>query len=172
MLPLPLHVHIHSDSQSSLTAIRTYKAEANERARLRMAARPLLRLIDHLCQTRTAAGGRVTLSHVKAHTTHSDIDSVGNRLADYQANVARANPSHTHPRGIKPLPLDQCEPHLCLKDSSGRVLIDDIRRTSMKLLKQQALEAWRSKPWPTSTLAGEGIIALGQAVLSQGFPHL
>ncbi len=32
MLPLPLHVHIHSDSQSSLTAIRTYKAEANERA--------------------------------------------------------------------------------------------------------------------------------------------
>ena len=173
MLPLAVHVHIHSDSQASLTAIRTYKQEANERARLRMAARPLLRLIDHLCRARMAAGGDVTLSHVKAHTTQSDIDSVGNRLADYQANVARATTSRTYPRGLQALPLEQCEPHLCLKDDgTGRVIIDDIRRTSMKLLKQQALEAWRNKPRPTSALAGEGVIALGKAVLSRGQPQL
>jgi hypothetical protein len=172
MLPLAVHVHIHSDSQASLTAIRTYKQEANERARLRMAARPLLRLIDHLCRARTAAGGDVTLSHVRAHTTLSDIHSVGNRLADYQANVARATPSRTHPRGLQALPLDQCEPHLCLKDATGRVIIDDIRRTSMKLLKQQALEVWHNKPWPTSALAGEGVMALSKAVLSRGSPQL
>lgn len=172
MLPLTFYVHVHSDSQSSLAAISDYRGEASERARLRMASRPLLRLINHLCSIREAAGGSVAFSHVKAHTTHSDIDSVGNRLADYQANVARADPGRTQPCGLQPLPVDQCEPHLCLRDSTGRVIIDDIRRTSMKQLKKQSLEAWRSTPWPTSTMAGAGAIALGKEVLNHGTPQL
>jgi exonuclease III len=172
MLPLTLHVHVHSDSQSSIAAVRNYRHEANERAQLRMAARPVLRLINHLCNTREAAGGSVSFSHVPAHTTHSDIDSVGNRLADYQANVARADPGRTEPHGLQPMPLEQCEPHLCVKNSAGRVIIDDMRRTAMKQLKQQALEAWCDKPWPTGLLAGEGSMALGKVVSSQGSPEL
>jgi exonuclease III len=166
MLPLSFHVHVHSDSQASIAAVQAFRLEASQRARLRMPARPLLFLINHLCSIRERAGGSVTLAHVKAHTTNSDIHSVGNRLADYQANRARVLSQHTQPRGLQPLPLDKCEPFLCLKNNHGSVIIDDIRRTSMRELKQQAMERWRNKPWPANSMACDGMVALSKVVLS------
>jgi hypothetical protein len=170
MLPLSFHVHVHSDSQSSIAAVRAFRLEASQRARLRMPARPLLFLIDHLCSIRERAGGSVTLSHVKAHTTNSDIHSIGNRLADYQANRARVHAPRTQPCGLQPLPLDKCEPFLCLKNNHGSVVINDIRRTSMRDLKQQAMDRWRNKPWPTNSMACNGMVALGAVVLSTAPP--
>ena len=72
-----------------------------------MAARPLLRLISHLLSRRRAAGGSVTLSHVKAHSVGTDMDSVGNRLADFQANRSRVSTRGSAPRNLGPLSLSR-----------------------------------------------------------------
>ena len=48
MFPLSCPLHVHSDSESSLSAIRSFLVQCNERRRLRMAGRPLLQLIHHL----------------------------------------------------------------------------------------------------------------------------
>ena len=105
MFPLSFHLHIHSDSQASLKAIDSFEQQTNERKRLRMAARPLLRLISHLLSRRRAAGGSVTLSHVKAHSDGADMDSVGNRLADFQANRSRVSTRGSAPFSLLPLPI-------------------------------------------------------------------
>ena len=81
-LPLSLHVVIHSDSKASIAAIRSFEEQFNERRRMRMAARPILQLIQNLRERRRLAGGSSGLVHIPAHTTNSDIHSIGNRLAD------------------------------------------------------------------------------------------
>ena len=45
---------------------------------MRMSARTILQLIHHMITQRREAGGSLTLSHVKAHTTNTDYHSVGN----------------------------------------------------------------------------------------------
>ena len=97
MLPLSLRLEIHTDSQSSIAAISTFTEDLNERQRMRMAARTILQLIDNLITRRRTAGGSTIFSHVRAHTADSTIHSIGNRLADYQANRSRqAAKGRTH----------------------------------------------------------------------------
>lgn len=101
MIPASVGIHVHSDSKSSMQAIAAYGEQRNERRRLRMAARPLLQIIDHLLHIRRAAGSSTSFSHVQAHTDSTELHSVGNRLADYRANQTRADPSRTFPSGLK-----------------------------------------------------------------------
>ena len=54
MFSLSCPLHVHSDSESSLSAIRSFLGQSNERRRLRMAGRPLLQLIHHLLARRVA----------------------------------------------------------------------------------------------------------------------
>ena len=140
MFPLSCPLHVHSDSESSLSAIRSFLTQSNERRRLRMAGRPLLQLIHHLLDRRVAG---TTLSHVKAHTDGVDAHSVGNRLSDYQANITRARPERSSPPNLSQLPLAKCEHHMVFTDSAGLVIADDIRRSAMKQLKAAELEHWR-----------------------------
>ena len=169
MLPLSFAVHIHSDSQASIAAVAEFQQQCNERKRLRMAARPLLQLIDHLLHRRKAAGGSARLSHVRAHSRATDMHSVGNRLTDWQANQARLKPAQPRPLNLQQLPLAECEQHLHVVDEagSGRQVIDDIRRTSFVQLKQSAMLKWQSKP-EQGYLAGLGTVALGSVALRQG----
>ena len=104
MFPLSCPLHVHSDSESSLSAIRSFLTQSNERRRLRMAGRPLLQLIHHLLDRRVAG---TTLSHVKAHTDGVDAHSVGNRLSDYQANITRARPRAIVPSQFVSAPARQ-----------------------------------------------------------------
>ena len=163
MFPLSCPLHVHSDSESSLSAIRSFLVQCNERRRLRMAGRPLLQLIHHLLARRLAD---TTLSHVKAHTDGVDAHSVGNRLSDYQANIARAHPERSSPPNVSQLPLAKCEHHMVVTDSAGLVIADDIRRAAMKQLKSAELEYWhgltgrrraargtrQAKPWSSSAV--------------------
>jgi len=167
MFPLSCPLHVHSDSESSLSAIRSFVEQCNERRRLRMAGRPLLQLIHHLLDRRDAA---TSLSHVKAHTDGVDAHSVGNRLSDYQANLARARPNHSFPLNLSQLPLDKCEHHLVVTDSAGLVIAEDIRRAAMKQLKSAELAHWIGLPGPMShgALAGEAMVELGRAVMQSG----
>jgi ribonuclease HI len=180
MLPLTLHVHIHSDSSSSIAAIHTFHASLNERARLRMAARPILQLIQHLTQVRQSAAGSVTYSHVSAHTQQTDIDSVGNRLADYQAEQSRCK-SKSVPLSLKPLPLDRCEKFFCIKDTKGMVLIDDIRQSAQRRVRELALLKWQAKPQPESQFSiissdvghlGQKVLRFGSALQQSTFVHI
>jgi hypothetical protein len=167
MFPLSCHLHMHSDSESSLSAIRSYWDQCNERRRLRMAGRPLLQLIHSLLMRRV---GDTSLSHVKAHTAGTDAHSVGNRLSDYQANLSRSKPDHSTPLNLLQLPLNKCEHHMFITDSAGRVLSGDIRRTAMAQLKDAELAHWNALPGaiPPGELACEAIVELGRAVLQSG----
>lgn len=169
MLPLSFDLHIHSDSKASIAAIQSFGRELNERARLRMAARTVLQLIDRLVTHRQGAGGSLTLSHVRAHTDDDDIHSVGNRIADFQANRARDKHTHHLPIGLKQLPLADCEQHLHVKHlTDGRVVIDDIRRSSRNTTRAQDLTYWSAKKDHQGTFACDGTIELGRAVLKSG----
>jgi hypothetical protein len=146
-----------------------------------MAARPLLQLIHHLLRVREQAGGALTLQHVKAHTRNTDIDSVGNRLCDMQANRARSKPLHPRPLCLRELPLLQCEHHLSMSrlppegGPASLMIIDDIRRTALSQLKAAALArhaAHASKPESTSYLVGGGSLELGSIVLRHGSASL
>jgi hypothetical protein len=169
MFPLSCPLHVHSDSESSLSAIRSFLVQCNERRRLRMAGRPLLQLIHHLLDRRVAD---TTLSHVKAHTDGVDAHSVGNRLSDYQANIARSRPDRSSPPNLSQLPLGKCEHHMIITDSEGVVIADDIRRAAMKQLKSAELDHWSGLAGeiPQGALASEAMIELGRAVLQSGRP--
>ena len=158
MLPLSFRVHIYSDSLASITAIAAFERQQNERKRMRMAARPLLHLIDHLATRRREAGGAVELTHVNAHTTNTTIEAVGNRLADYQANLARAHPDRSCPLSLRPLPITACERHLHVTRQDGTPIIDDIRRTSLAQLRQQAMVKWAADGDSQGRFASQGMV--------------
>ena len=169
MTPLSFHLTIHTDSQAAIAAIGSYSLQLNERKRLRMAARPLLQLISNLLTRRTQAGGQLQLRHVEAHTKKMDLPSVGNRIADFQANVARLDKSRRHPRELDELPLHRCEQYLFLQRQAGLEIIDDIRRSALCDLRAKALSRW-TKNLEQGLLACEGIVELGRAALCAGSP--
>ena len=168
MFPLRFELHIHNDSKASIAAIARYEQSIFERERLRMQARPLLFLIHHLLATEREAGGNVHFHHVKAHTDGEDIDSVGNRLADFQAERSRIKPDRSRPLSLAQLPLSSLEPHCRAHVEGGLQVIDDLRRTSKLQLKASALEKWKSKS--DHVFASLGVIDLGRVVLKFGSP--
>ena len=173
MFPLRARLFVHSDSQASIAAINSFSESMNERKRLRSSARTLLQLISHLLTLRQQAGGGLTLKHIRAHTTDMTIHSVGNRMADFQANLARVKfkDDWTYPLGLKQLPLESCEYHLHIKSSDGLVVIDDIRRVSHVLQKSLDLDRWKSKPaGGQGRFAGAGVMDLGRVALRCGSP--
>jgi hypothetical protein len=167
MLPLTLHLIIHTDSMASIAAVRSFEEQFNERRRMRMAARPILQLIQNLRDRRRLAGGTSGLVHIAAHTTNSDIHSIGNRLADLRANSSRGNP-RSAPAGLKQLPLEACEMHFCITDHTNRLVIDDIRRTARNHIKQLTLQKWLAKKDLSGFFACEGAIELGRSTLRNG----
>lgn len=166
-LPLSFTLTIHTDSLSSILAINAFQQQCNERRRMRMAARPLLQLIDHLLHRRLDAGGTLSLQHVGAHSTDTDIHSVGNRMADFQANLARSRPDRSWPRTLRQLPLSACEPHMHVLREDGKPIINDIRQSAWSDRLQQAMERWSFK-LGQGLLAGEGIVDLGRIALRHG----
>ena len=168
MFPTSCKLEIHSDSQGALAGIRAYEMQLNERQRLRMSARPLLQLIHHLLEQRREADTDTFMSHVKAHTSNMDIHSVGNRLTDYQANMARAKPDKPTPLCLREFPLRECEHHMFLMDEQGVLLCDDIRRAALIRIKALSLQKCMSKTDGRGSLAGVAMIDLGQAVLRHG----
>jgi tRNA(Arg) A34 adenosine deaminase TadA len=160
-----------------MAGIRAYAAEVNERKRLRMAARPLLQLIGRLMSVREQSGGAVQLEHVRAHSQAADIHSVGNRLTDYQANLARARPDRPSPLTLQEMPLAECEHHMAAwrDDGNGRQVIDDVRRTAIAQLRQQALAKWQSKVDASGIsdgfVAGAALLDTAKAVLACGTPE-
>ena len=167
MVSLCSIVYIHSDSQASLGAIMSFQQQNNERKALRMSARPLLCLISYLIGARYRAGGRVFLVHVKAHTKGTDIHSVGNRLADYQANLARSSDLPC-PRSLLELPTRQCERYMHIDAADGIHIVDDIRRCARRTMRQHAFERWQQKSDLQGHLACQGMIDLGNAVMRFG----
>ena len=116
----------------------------DERDWLCSAGRPLLQ-IRHLWYRRQEAGGRVTLWYVSAHTDNDDPDSVGNRLADFEANRARACPSHPSPLNVRPLPIEHCEPYMYIKLLDSSMVINDIRSSALQLIKSTVYHKRKSK---------------------------
>ena len=171
MLPLSFTLHVHTDSAASIAAIRSYEEQCSERRRLRMAARPLLQLISHLLSIRHATGADIHFEHVRAHTTHTDIDSVGNRLSDWQAERSRLRPSEPRPLLLREFPLTACEPYAHLLDEGGSALqiINDARRTALVSLHSAALEHWRRKGrHEQGCFAGRASVDSGCEVLRHG----
>jgi hypothetical protein len=168
MFPASCTLHIHSDSQGALAGIQAYEEQTNERKRLRMSGRPLLQLIHHLLAVRHTAGGTATFSHVSAHSTDMDIHSVGNRLADFQANRARQRPDHPSPSDLRELPVTDCEQYAVFTDEQSLPLIDDIRRATLARIKALELARWSANVPGQGELACAGTIELGRVALRHG----
>ena len=168
MFPLSFNLDIHSDSRAAIDAISSYVQQLNERKRLRMSARPLLQLIHNLLARRVAAGGRADMQHVAAHSKGSDLHSVGNRLADYQANLSRGHADRSAPLTLRELPLESCERHFHIRRQARELVIDDIRRSALSQLRESMLIKWASKP--DQVLACSGMIELGRIALRFGTP--
>ena len=168
MLPLSFSLDIHSDSQAAIAAIRSYEKQLNERKRLRMSARPLLQLVHSLLSRRAVAGGKVELHHVAAHSNKADLHSVGNRLADFQANQARGNASRNAPLTLRELPLESFEHHFHVRRQAvgHGLIIDDVRRSALSELRASKLIEWSNKP--DQVLACAGMIELGRIALRFG----
>ncbi len=151
MFPLTHHLHIFSDSMASIKAIQSYENQNNERKRLRMSARPLHQLIHHLKNQRSTAGGSLKLDHVSAHTRNNNLESIGNRIADYQANLSRSKPDDSKPLGLLQLPIQDCEYHLNMIRKSNHEsdvdmsIIDDIRRVALKQILEQSMNKWKKE---------------------------
>ena len=155
MFPLSTELEIYSDSEAALAGIRAFSAQTNERRRLRMQGRPLLQLIHHLLRRRDSCGSLTFASHVKAHTTGSDIHSVGNRLSDFHANRVRSKPERKSPGCLRELPLSDCELHMFITGADGLVVADDIRRAAVTILKQSALSHWATRA--SDAVEGQGL---------------
>ena len=84
-VPVKCSVSIHTDSMSSIQAIDAYRNSINHRARLRMAGRPLLAIINKVIIAKATYSATTSLQWVRAHSTHTAIEHVGNRLADDMA---------------------------------------------------------------------------------------
>ena len=169
MLPLAHTLHIHSDSQGALAGIRSYEQQTDERQRLRMGSHPLLQLIHHLHAKRSAAGGQVHYHHVKAHTSDTDIASVGNRVTDYTANRVRPGSDCSRPLSLLGLPLAKCENYMSISDEQqrGLLLIDDTRRSALVRMQSTAFARWQQKS-DQGELACPGMLDLGRVVLQRG----
>jgi ribonuclease HI len=176
MFPSSCSLQLHTDSKGAIAGIAAYERECNERRRLRMSARPLLQLIHSLLARRARAGGPCSIEHVKAHTQNTDVHSVGNRLADFQANRARKRPGEPCPLSLQELPLHECEHRMSAWQQlgAGPMLIDDIRRSAMAQLKAQALTRWEQQAAVADQgfIACAGLLQLGRAVLRSGSPEL
>jgi ribonuclease HI len=139
-LPLPCNITIHTDSQSAVKAIHSYSQATNDRRQLRMSGRPLLYLIHRLVSNKWNAGYRVDIQWVKAHTTDTDLVSVGNRLADHAAVHVCEQRDSSHS-----LDLALYEPFACLRDTNhdNRVITGDPRGAARQRLSAMVLEEWR-----------------------------
>ena len=178
MVPVTMSLHIHSDSQASLAAIHSYSNQKRERKQMRMQSRPLLSLISSMLLRRQQHGSTTQLSHIEAHTTNTDRHSIGNRMADYQANRARLTPDRSYPRGLSLLPLAHLEPHMSINRPTTNVLdgalvhtstpiIDDIRHTALSDSHQLAMSKWQQSP-QQGLLASAGVRDLSLAVMQTG----
>jgi hypothetical protein len=172
MIPACVSLEVFSDSQSGIQAIHAYEQQCNERRRLRMAARPLLQLIHHLLAIRQATGATTCFHHVKAHTSGTDIESVGNRLADYQANWARTHPTQTSPHGLQQLPLRRCEHYMYMEDENGAMIIDDVRTMAKQRLKHIATLHWMRKSLPQGFFAYADMTELGRDAMRHASAQL
>ena len=159
MLPLDLRVHIHTDSSSSHSSDSILQRAA-ERAATPPDASSLNPPTDSPPDDAASVGAR--LSHIRAHITNTDIESVGNRLADFHANLARSKSDRSYPLDLQQIPIERCEHHLLIKSQvSGSIVIDDPRLSARLLLKKSALEKWKAKPDLQCFFAVQGVIDLG-----------
>src|SRR6185437_14265867 len=110
-------------------------------------------------------GGSVQSSHVRDHTDNTDLVSVGNRLADFQANLCRSKPDRVQSTRLLQLPVEQMEQHLFIREQGpeGRCVINDVRRSALAVLRSAALARWHSRD-EQGTLAGDGMLELAAAV--------
>ena len=96
-------------------------------------------------------------------------DSVGNRLADYQANLSR-NCKHGHgtPVSLVELPLHECERHMHMmddRDGHGMQIINDMRSSANKQLRALMLSHWKGID-NQGAFACDGMIELGRVIMS------
>jgi hypothetical protein len=98
----------------------------------------------------------------------SDFHSVGNRLADYQANLSRGHADRSAPLTLRELPLESCERHFHIRRQARDLVIDDIRRSALSQLRESMLIKWASKP--DQFLACAGMVELGRITIRHGTP--
>ena len=171
MFPVRCPITIYSDSKASIMAIDAYMNETNVRKKLRMSGRPFLRIIQLLIQKKLDLSlnlATVSLIHQNAHSDQQDINSVGNRIADFYANLFRQYPVKKKPALIKDFCLENAEQAIYFKDENANFITGDIRKLALKRIRWLAIH----QHWKNSTLqsqfACDEMLEMGQIVMADG----
>lgn len=164
------HLHIHSDSRSSIEAIHAYESQLNERQRMCMSARPLVKLIHHLITHCLDFSGSVVFTRESARTLADTINIVSAiaLLTFKQISISRVarREARAYPLSLAELPLDRLESHLHLVSHIDDKLqiINDVRRSALSVLRAAAVVHWSTKVKPNADqgrFAHESMIDLG-----------
>ena len=139
MFPLSVRLHVHSDSESSLAPFTHSSLNATSVVDCawlvgRCCSSSIICSIDEQQTQLSVTSKRTQTASMRT------VSAIG--LSDYQANLSRAHPARSSPLNLSQLPLDKCEHHMVVTDSSGLVISDDIRRSAMKQLKSAELSYW------------------------------
>ena len=95
-VPVTIPLIHYTDSQASIDGIRNILMDPGE-AGLRTPARPYLNAIKDSIRVRNSYGTSTVIKHVRSHTGHRDIQSIGNELADKFAKLAMRSPTTQKP---------------------------------------------------------------------------
>lgn len=143
-VPITYDVRVITDSQAAMKAIEAYRVAISNRKRLRMTGRPLLHLIMKLTSAHEDKGSRVTIQHIKSHTTSATrtIHQAGNSCADRVACHHRIHSTATA-GALKELPLRLGEEWVYVKEGDT-LITSDIRGVLRGRLRACAVVSWHS----------------------------
>jgi ribonuclease HI len=165
-IPITIPLLHYTDSQASIDGIRNILMDPGE-ADLRTPARPYLNAIKDSIRVRNKHGASTVIKHVRSHTGHRDIQSIGNELADGFAKIAMRSQTAQKPL----IQAEHYEPPYMIrkitrgKDEEGNITTELTTCTGniRKLIKKQ-LEEERIKKWAARKARGLFVRTAGREV--------
>jgi hypothetical protein len=157
--PVELHVHTPTDSMASKKTIERALRNPHSISLLRVAARPYVLSIIRAVRTKKLYGAEVHITHVRSHTGHRDLHSIGNSEADRLCGWLAHQPPNKNDEGLAEAYQMANELRFCLtftswveSDQGGppteltRTEHGDVRRALRTHLRGLRLKQWASRP--------------------------
>ena len=92
-------------------------------------------------------------------------------MADFEANRSRLDRLGRTPLSLRQIPIHECEPFMYIRsqeDDEELVVINDIRSTSLQLIKSQVFHKWKSKSCGQGHFACDGMRDMGRVIMKHG----
>jgi ribonuclease HI len=149
-VPVSVDLTKHTDSESALKVINRY-LEAGGSPDIYCEGRPYIRMILRAIRARSTQGAKTLIEHVRSHTGHRNIPSMGNEAADRAATRGRLED------GNKEVDIDMFQNELKYlvlleKDSEGdeeskwEPIHGNVRKAVKERLLKAQMAEWGGRP--------------------------